>query len=70
MNNMYQPLCIRSPDHHLKVCIVRSFMSSFESLYSRLCSSTAGTSRKQVTKSSLRCFFSLLLIHQLSRYLN
>ena len=28
MNNMYKLLCIRSPDHHLKFCIVRSVMST------------------------------------------
>ena len=38
----------------LKFCIVRSVMSSFESLYSRLCSSTAA---KTGDKLSLRCFF-------------
>ena len=49
---------------------MHSIMSSFESLYSWLCSSTAATSRKQVTNRLYVAVFILIHIPQLSRHLN
>jgi len=46
-------------------CTVRSIMSSFESLYSRLCSCTLATSPKQVTNRIYVAVFSLICLPQL-----
>jgi len=43
---------------------------SFESLYARLCSSTAATSRKQVTNRLYFVMFNLILKTQISSHLN
>jgi len=46
------------------------YQLSFESLYIRLCSSTAATSRKQVTHRLYCVVFNLVLIAQFASHLN
>ena len=72
MNNMYKLLCINYNDHHEKFSNVHSVMSTkfWKSVYARLCSSTAATSRKQVTNCFYFVISNLVLIPQFLSDLN